>query len=261
MKKSRYSVCVGDHVLFHQINSEEGVIEEVVPRTSLMQRPEVANVDLAVVVFAAARPDMDPGLMDRFLVIAEMSGIPAALCINKVDMVDAAELELKVEPYAKIGYPVVMTSVLTGAGIRELQDLLYGKLSVFAGPSGVGKSSLLNAVENGLALSTGEISEKIGRGKHTTRCAELLPLSGGGHVVDTPGFSLTEFENAEPDSLRFLYREFLPRLPDCRFNSCLHYKEPQCAVKQAVHDGQISKSRYDSYIALLQETQNRPRRF
>jgi ribosome biogenesis GTPase len=193
MKKSRYSVCVGDHVIFQQTNAEEGVIEEVVPRTSLMQRPEVANVDLAVVVFAAARPDMDLGLMDRFLVVAEMSGIPAALCINKIDMVDNMELALKAEPYVKIGYPVILTSALTGAGIRELQDLLYGKLSVFAGPSGVGKSSLLNAVELGLALSTGELSEKIGRGKHTTRCAELLPLSGGGHVVDTPGFSLTEF--------------------------------------------------------------------
>lgn len=261
MKQARYSVCVGDHVRFQLVNTEEGVIEEVLPRTSLLHQPEVANVDQAVIVFAAARPDLDFTQVDRFLTVAEKSGISAVLCINKMDMVDETELLRSAGLYEKIGYRVLLTSVMTGAGIRELQEQLYGKISVFAGPSGVGKSSLLNAVEPGLSLSTGTISEKIGRGKHTTRCAELMPLAGGGHVVDTPGFSLTEFEDMEPEALRFLFREFVKWMPDCRFSSCLHFKEPQCAVKQAVHDGLISKNRYDSYISLLQEIQQKPRRF
>ena len=157
--------------------------------------------------------------------------------------------------YEKTGYKVLVASTVTRQGIRDLQQLICDKVTVFAGPSGVGKSSLLNALEPGRSLSTGELSLKISRGRHTTRCAELLPLSCGGYVVDTPGFSFTEFLTMAPEELRFQYREFKTRLPDCHFSSCLHQKEPRCAVKKAVEVGEIARSRYDSYLALLLELQ------
>ena len=253
MKQNRYSVCVGDKVAFTANGEGSGTIEEVLPRESFLKRPEVANVNQAILTFAANQPRVDFGLLDRFLVLAELSEIPPVICINKIDMADPEELRPFLAVYEKIGYPVLEVSAKTGMGINALQTLLYDKVSVFAGPSGVGKSSLLNVIEPGLRLVTGELSQKIGRGKHTTRCAELLPLSGGGFVVDTPGFSFTEFVEMSPDDLRFQYREFKSHLTDCHFSSCLHYKEPQCAVKQAVQDEKIASWRYDSYLELLLE--------
>lgn len=253
MKQTRYSVCVGDRVSYVVAADGSGTIEEVLERESFLKRPEVANVDQAILTFSAGQPQIDFGLLDRFLVMAEDSAIDPVICINKIDLADPEELEPSLSVYERIGYPVVRVSARTGTGIPALKDLLYGRVSVFAGPSGVGKSSLLNAVEPGLQLVTGELSRKIGRGRHTTRCAELLPLSGGGFVVDTPGFSLTEFVAFAPEELRFLYREFRDLLPECRFSSCLHLREPQCAVKQAVHDGRIAPWRYSSYLQLLNE--------
>ena len=260
LKQIRYSVCVGDHVNYSLAGEGEGNIEEVLPRESFLQRPEVANVNQAILTFAASQPQINFGLLDRFLVLAEYSEISPVICINKIDMADPEELRPFLAVYEKIGYPVLQVSAKTGAGIPELQKLLYEKVSVFAGPSGVGKSSLLNAVEPGLQLVTGELSQKIGRGKHTTRCAELLPLAGGGFVVDTPGFSLTEFVEMAPDELRFQYREFRDKLAGCHFSSCLHHREPQCAVKQAVQTGDIAPWRYDSYIELLTEIQQTQQR-
>ena len=260
LKQIRYSVCVGDHVNYSLTGEGEGNIEEVLPRESFLQRPEVANVNQAILTFAASQPQINFGLLDRFLVLAEYSEISPVICINKIDMADPEELRPFLAVYEKIGYPVLQVSAKTGAGIPELQKLLYEKVSVFAGPSGVGKSSLLNAVEPGLQLVTGELSQKIGRGKHTTRCAELLPLAGGGFVVDTPGFSLTEFVEMVPDELRFQYREFRDKLASCHFSSCLHHREPQCAVKQAVQTGDIAPWRYDSYIELLTEIQQTQQR-
>ena len=258
MKQSRYSVCVGDRVLFTLSGpgESEGSIESVIPRDSFLRRPEVANVDQAVMTFAASHPQLDLGLLDRFLVLAELSAIPAVICINKIDLVNPEDLLPALSIYEKIGYRVLLVSAVTGQGIPELQQLLFGRVSVFAGPSGVGKSSLLNVLEPGLSLSTGELSLKISRGRHTTRCAELLHLSGGGYVVDTPGFSFTEFLTMEPEELRFQYREFRDKLLNCYFSSCLHQKEPRCAVKQAVASGEIAQGRYNSYLALLQELQD-----
>lgn len=262
MKQVRYSVCVGDRVAFSVIGEGSATIEEVLARDSYLKRPEVANVNQAIITFAANQPRIDFGLLDRFLVLAELSEISPIICVNKIDMTDPVELRPFLAVYESIGYPVLQVSAKTGSGIQELKKLLYDKVSVFAGPSGVGKSSLLNAVEPGLSLVTGELSQKIGRGKHTTRCAELLPLSGGGFVVDTPGFSLTEFVEMAPDDLRFQYREFKDKLARCHFSSCLHHKEPQCEVKLSVQNGTIASWRYDSYIELLMEIlETQQRRF
>ena len=261
MKQNRYSVCVGDRVVYTATGDAVGAIEQIMPRDSFLKRPEVANVNQAILTFAASHPRVDFGLLDRFLVLAELSEIPAVICINKIDMADPEELKPDLAIYERMGYPVILVSAKTGAGIAELQKILYDKVSVFAGPSGVGKSSLLNAIEPGLSLTTGELSQKIGRGKHTTRVAELLVLSGGGFVVDTPGFSFTEFIEMNPEDLRFQYREFRDILAGCHFSSCIHQKEPQCAVKNAVTAGTIAASRYESYCELLQEIQQTKRRF
>ena len=262
MKQIRYSVCVGDRVAYSFSGEDTGTIEEVLARDSFLKRPEVANVNQAILTFAANQPRIDFGLLDRFLVLAELSEIPPIICVNKIDMADPEELRPFLAVYEKIGYPVLQVSAKSGQGIQTLQQLLYDKVSVFAGPSGVGKSSLLNAIEPGLSLVTGELSLKIGRGKHTTRCAELLPLSGGGFVVDTPGFSFTEFVEMAPDDLRFQYREFRDKLAGCHFSSCLHHKEPKCAIKQAVLTGEIADWRYESYMELLNEIlQTQQRRF
>lgn len=261
MKQIRYSVCVGDRVQFTATGEAVGAIEQILPRDSFLKRPEVANVNQSIITFAASHPRVDFGLLDRFLVLAELSEIPAVICINKIDMADPEELKPDLAIYERMGYPVILVSAKTGAGIAELKKILYGKVSVFAGPSGVGKSSLLNAIEPGLSLTTGELSQKIGRGKHTTRVAELLVLSGGGFVVDTPGFSFTEFIEMNPEDLRFQYREFRDVLAGCHFSSCIHQKEPQCAVKNAVTAGIIAASRYESYCELLQEIQQTKRRF
>ncbi len=260
MKQTRYSVCVGDRVSYSVSGENAGTIEEIGDRDSFLKRPEVANVNQAILTFSASQPRVDFGLVDRFLVLAELSEIEPVLCINKIDMANPEELHSFLTEYEKIGYSVLLVSAKFGIGITDLQKSLYGKVSVFAGPSGVGKSSLLNAVEPGLTLATGELSQKIGRGKHTTRCAELLPLSGGGFVVDTPGFSLTEFVEMSPDELRFQYREFKDKLAACHFSSCLHHKEPQCAVKQAVQCGEIASWRYESYLELLNEIQQTQQR-
>ncbi len=261
MKQNRYSVCVGDKVVYTPTGDAVGVIEQILPRDSFLKRPEVANVNQSIITFAASHPRVDFGLLDRFLVLAELSEIPAVICINKIDMADPEELKPDLAIYERMGYPVLLVSAKTGEGIAELQKILYDKVSVFAGPSGVGKSSLLNSIEPGLSLMTGELSLKIGRGKHTTRVAELLVLSGGGFVVDTPGFSFTEFIEMNPEDLRFQYREFRDILAGCHFSSCIHQKEPQCAVKNAVTAGIIAASRYESYCELLQEIQQTKRRF
>ena len=261
MKQNRYSVCVGDRVVYTATGDAVGAIEQILPRDSFLKRPEVANVNQAILTFAASHPRVDFGLLDRFLVLAELSEIPAVICINKIDMADPEELKPDLAIYERMGYPVLLVSAKTGVGIAQLQKILYDKVSVFAGPSGVGKSSLLNAIEPGLSLTTGELSQKIGRGKHTTRVAELLVLSGGGFVVDTPGFSFTEFIEMNPEDLRFQYREFRDILAGCHFSSCIHQKEPQCAVKNAVTAGTIAASRDESYCELLQEIQQTKRRF
>jgi ribosome biogenesis GTPase / thiamine phosphate phosphatase len=260
-KKERFSLLVGDEVEYSVTGEDKGVIESILPRRSMLKRPMVANVDQVVLTFAAVNPDINTALVDRFLVLAESSRLDVVICINKLDLADIAELEPIIAVYRAVGYPVILASTRSGLGVEELGSRLYNRISVFAGPSGAGKSSLLNALQPGLALVTGEVSSKIGRGKHTTRYAELLPLAGGGFVVDTPGFSLTEFTDiAEPD-LAYFFPDIAAVAPECKFSTCVHNKEPQCAVKHAAGNGLIARGRYDSYLEILGEIRENKKGF
>lgn len=261
IKKERFSLLVGDRVVYTIIGQDKGVIEEILPRRSILARPMVANVDQVIITFAAANPGMKVELLDRFLVLAELAQLKIYLCINKTELVDRENLQPVIELYESIGYDVIALSAKTEMGITNLRQILYDQISVFAGPSGVGKSTILNLIEPGFQLETGEVSEKIGRGKHTTRFAQLLPLTGGGYVVDTPGFSFTEFSNLKENELTYCFREIALRAAQCKFTSCLHVKEPQCAVKEAVLSGKIAQSRYDSYLAILEELKEQSNKF
>jgi len=252
-KKERFSLLVGDQVEYEMAGSGKGMIESILPRRSMLRRPMIANIDQVILTFAAVNPNINRILVDRFLVLAEMSELEIVLCINKIDLADSFEVQSHVDHYSALGYKVITLSAKAGIGINELRSRLHGKISVFAGPSGAGKSTILNNIESGLTLVTGEVSDKIGRGKHTTRFAELLPLSGGGFVVDTPGFSFTEFNDLKPTEVMHCFPEISARVSECKFSTCIHSKEPQCAIKQAVTTGEIDEQRYQSYLAILEE--------
>ena len=260
-KKERFTLLVGDRVEYEVAGVDKGIIENILPRRSMLRRPMIANIDQVILTFAAVSPNINRILVDRFLVLAERSELDIVLCINKIDLADSDELQSIVEHYSAIGYQVITISAKVGIGIAELRSRLHGKISVFAGPSGVGKSTILNNVETGLTLVTGEVSEKIGRGKHTTRFAQLLPLSGGGFVVDTPGFSLTEFNDMTPTELMHCFPEISERVSECKFSTCVHLREPKCAVKQAVAEGKIDEQRYQSYLDILEEINANKKRF
>jgi ribosome biogenesis GTPase len=252
-KKGRFSLMVGDEVNYMIVGQDSGIIEEILPRRGLLKRPAVANVDQVVLTFAAANPDINTTLVDKLLVLAEDAQLDIIVCINKIDLANDDEIAPLAELYQRVGYSVMFTSAKSGMGIEKLRNALYGKITAFAGPSGAGKSSLLNTIEAGLQLVTGEVSAKIGRGKHTTRFAELLPLSGGGFVVDTPGFSATEFTDIDFINLTYCFPEMAALASSCKFSTCLHDREPQCAVKQAVLEGKIAQTRYASYKDVLDE--------
>jgi ribosome biogenesis GTPase len=260
-KKERFSLLVGDEVEYDTTENDKGIIEKILPRRSMLKRPMIANIDQVIVTFAAVNPNINAVLVDRFLVLAEMSDLDIIICINKTDLADMQELEPLLALYRSIGYTVISLSAKMGIGIRELRNALSDKISVFAGPSGAGKSTILNTIEEGLTLVTGEVSEKIGRGKHTTRFAELLPLTTGGFVVDTPGFSFTEFDDVKKNDLMYYFPEIAEIVQECKFNTCLHVKEPQCAIKQAVLEGRINEQRYNSYIEILSEIQEKKKGF
>jgi len=260
-KKERFSLLVGDEVEYSLTGEGKGIIENILPRHSMLKRPMVANVDQVMLIFAAVNPDINPALVDRFLVLAESSQLDTIIVINKTDIADIEQVANIATIYRDIGYCLIFTSTKSGEGIAELQSKLCDRITVFAGPSGAGKSSLLNTLQPGLALVTAEVSQKIGRGRHTTRYAELLPLSAGGFVVDTPGFGLTEFSDIDAPELTYYFPELARLAPECRFNTCLHNKEPQCAVKQALAAGKIARDRYESYLYILQEIQESKKGF
>ena len=260
-KKERFSLTVGDRVDYVMLEDGTGIIEQIQPRKNTLRRPLVANVDQVILTFAAANPNLNPLLLDRFLVLAESSGLDIIVCINKIDLADQAYLDDLLDLYKRIGYNFLCVSALQNTGIDELKSRLKNKISVFAGPSGVGKSTLLNAIDSNLKLITGTISDKIKRGKHTTRVAELMPFIEGGFVVDTPGFSFTEFDHIEPLNLQNYFPEFREIEENCRYATCLHKQEPQCAIKNAVTNNYISMQRYESYINILNEIQSKKRGF
>ncbi len=252
----------GDRVEITETSKGKGVIQHVLPRTNRLVRPPVANVDQVVIVAAVTNPEPDLELLDRLLVQAETAYLAVVICWNKVDLISPGEREHLISQYRDLGYRSITASTKKGYGIDDLRSLLAGKVSIFAGPSGVGKSSLLNAVQPGLSLKTGEISSKGLRGKHTTRHVELLPLKSGGLVADSPGFSrLIMPLELRREELAAFFPEMEKLLGACRFSTCLHWQEPQCAVRQAVADGSINSIRYDHYITFLQEIINRERSY
>lgn len=253
-------VMVGDRVALRPLTPGQGVIEKLYPRQTALVRPPVANVDRALVVFAVKDPDPSTLLLDKILVQAEYAGVEPLVCFNKIDL-GTEEVEEIIRAYRQAGYPVVCTSVTEGTGLEELRALLRGHITVLAGPSGAGKSSILNALIPGLNLKTGEVSRKLGRGRHTTRHVELLFLPGGGLVADTPGFSSLYLPDLKREELGSFFRDFFNYRVGCRFTGCLHYQEPDCAVKKAVKEGKIAAFRYENYLQMLQDVIEQERRY
>ena len=252
------SPLVGDRVEFERNADGSGTVLKILPRRNSFVRPAVANIDLMVIVAAAVNPVSDPFLLDRMTALAEKHECEILLCINKAD---ANRGDRLYDIYSHAGFRVIRTSAVTGEGVPELADALRGVTAAFSGNSGVGKSSLLNALEPGLSLLTAEVSEKLGRGKHTTRHVQLFPLSGGGYLADTPGFGSFDVEQMEPirkDELQYCFREFAPYLGKCRFNDCKHLKEPDCAVLEALSKGEIESSRHESYVRLYEQAARTP---
>lgn len=256
LKQLRFSLCTGDLVEFETTPDGDGMITTILPRRNLMLRPTVANVDLVIVAFACVSPDFSYLLADKLLVLAAQAGIPAVLCLNKIDLAPAGFVDEVRAVYAEIGYEVFAISARQDINIDALRQRLYGKINVFAGPSGVGKSSTLNAIEPGMQLVTGSVSEKIGRGKHTTRFAHLLPFAGG-YLADTPGFGNLNLEELDAAQLAGCFPEFAAYEQDCKFTPCTHTHEPVCGVKTALAAGQIAASRYASYLSILEEIKSK----
>ena len=247
------SPLVGDWVEVRETGPGEGMVWEILQRRTAFDRPAVANVDQLVVVASEAIPVTDPFLIDRVSAIAALKGCGVVVCINKCDLAPGNALAAI---YQRAGFPTVRTSAETGEGIGELKALIAGKLSAFTGNSGVGKSSLLNAIEPGFSLQVAQVSQKLGRGKHTTRHVELYRLSCGAEVIDTPGFSSFDAEELDltlKEHLAESFIEFRPYLENCRFVGCGHTKEKGCAVLAAVREGSIPESRHRSYVRLYQE--------
>jgi len=247
------SPLVGDSVEFTLLDNNTGMVTDVLPRKNEFQRPAVANIDQMVIVASGATPVTDPFLIDRVVSIAESRNCACVICINKCDLDDGNAL---FEIYRQAGFPTLRVSAETGEGIEQLGQLIRGRVSAFTGNSGVGKSSILNALEPDFNLKVGEVSEKLGRGRHTTRHVELFRLSNGAVVADTPGFSSFDTEKMElrrKEELQTTFREFEPYLGQCQFMDCSHVKEKGCAVLEAVHQGEISESRHKSYVRLYEQ--------
>lgn len=274
-------VAVGDQVVVEPVGDGTGLIVEVLPRTSVLSRRAppahpndrrqveqviVANPDQAVFVFACAQPEPHLRLLDRLLVAAEAAHLPVLICANKIDLVTLEKAQALFGLYATIGYEVLYTSAKTGVGVEALRERLTGKISVLSGPSGVGKTSLLNAMQPGLGLRVREVSQATAKGRHTTVVPELVPIEGGGYVADTPGLRVMALWDIEPGELEAYFPDIRPFVADCEFSDCTHTHEPGCAVRAAVARGQVHPARYESFLRLRAEIEeemekmiNRPR--
>ncbi|MGX4598758.1 ribosome small subunit-dependent GTPase A [Faecalimicrobium sp. JNUCC 81] len=262
-RKEKITPLVGDRVSISVVDEEnkKGVVEEIGKRDTELVRPPIANVDKALIVFAIKNPKPNLSLLDRFIVLAEKENLEIVIVLTKADLDDDDTLDKLKNVYELSGYKVIPVSNKTKLNIDKIREELSGNVVVFAGPSGVGKSSLLNEIDSKFKLQTGEVSDKIKRGKHTTRHAELLKLDCGAMVADTPGFSSLTLDDISETELKDYFIEF-DEFETCRFGSrCVHENEPSCAIKEAAQNGKISKQRYDSYIQLLNEIRQGKRRY
>ncbi|MHC5252981.1 ribosome small subunit-dependent GTPase A [Listeria kieliensis] len=260
-RKRKLTPLVGDDVVFQADNTTDGYILEILPRENELVRPQIANIDIAILVFSATEPTFSTNLADRFLVAIEKEDITPVICISKMDIASENEqtaAQQAKEVYEAVGYEVFLTNQEVDQD--ALLELVNGRVAVIAGQSGVGKSTLLNQLNPELTLSTAEISNALGRGRHTTRHVELLPI-GEGFIADTPGFSSIDYDDLLPENLQFCFPEIEDRRSGCKFRGCLHENEPACAVKTAVAEKEIAHFRYDDYLQILTELKNRKPRY
>lgn len=260
-RKEKIKPLVGDNVRIEILDEENktGNIVEIFPRKNELIRPAVANIDQALVVFAVTKPTPHFNLLDRFLVMMERKEIPVVLCFNKKDIATSPEIAELEAIYEKCGYPIVFTSALEQENIEEIRRLLLKKTTAIAGPSGVGKSSLINLLQNQVQMETGTISRKIERGKHTTRHSELIAVDADSYIIDTPGFSSLYVNDFEKEELKYYFREFASYEGQCRFQGCDHVHEPGCAVKEALEEGKIHPIRYKNYLEMYTELKEKKR--
>ncbi len=253
---------VGDQVEISVLDEEnkKGNMDEILERKNFLIRPAVANVDQTLLIFAAAKPDPNLNLLDRFLIMMEQKNIPVILVFNKIDAAEAEKLEELAGIYEKCGYEVLRVSALQEEGISGIKEVLRGKTSTVAGPSGVGKSSIINLLQSQIQMETGTISEKIERGKHTTRHSELIAIAEDTYIFDTPGFSSLYVTDMEKEELKNFFPEFAPYEEGCKFLGCVHINEPVCGVKQALKEGKIAPSRYENYKLLYEELKENEKR-
>lgn len=257
-RNQKIKPLVGDDVEIVVLDEEKriGNVEKILPRTRELIRPAVANIDMALVIFAAAKPDPNFNLLDRFLCMMEYQKVPVTICFNKCDLVTEEQREVLRKIYELAGYELLFTSAKTQENVEKLKSVLQGKMTAVAGPSGVGKSSLINDLQDAVQMQTGGISDKIERGKHTTRHSQIIPIAENTYIMDTPGFSSMDLPGFSKEDLWTCYPEFVRFEPECRFIGCSHIGEPDCGVKTALAEGKISQVRYDNYVQLYQEMKN-----